>query len=102
MPAATTELEMQHLHDWHSCSQKLTRAAFLTVSATEKREDSCLFPFCRYGPIGKSDAAVSDGGCALAQRMLGKQVSHMISFYKGRVFFLLPTEIHKLKSGFKC
>lgn len=92
MTTATTELEMQHLHNWHSGSRKLTHAAFITVSATQKREDPSLFPICSYSPIVKSGAGVSDGGdYALARKMLGKQVSYMISFYKGRfLFFFFP------------
>lgn len=65
---------MQHLHNGHLNSLKLAHVAITTVPAQ----------------LLKSDAGVSDGGgCALAQRMLGKKVSHMTSFYKASFFFLI-------------
>lgn len=71
MTAVTTELKMHHLHSRHDSFLKLAHVANTTVPAQ----------------LLKSDAGVSDGGgCALAQRMLGKQVPHMISFYKTSFF----------------
>lgn len=90
MAASTTELKTQHLHNWHSFSQKLTLAAFITVLATEKREDSSLFPYCRYSPIVQSDAAVSDGGgCAVPSSLLDCLQPALLFFLSHQ--FFLPT-----------
>lgn len=78
---------MQHLYNGHFSSLKLVHVVITTVSAQ----------------LLKSEAGVFDGGsCALAQGILGKKLSHMISFYKASFFFLFPTEIHKVKNKFKC
>lgn len=86
--AATVELKMQHLHSWHFCSQKLTHAV-TTVSATEKDRVFLFISLLQLQPPQlKSDEEVSAGeGCALAQGMLGKHVSHVIRCYTGSFSF---------------